>query len=184
MAAANESSEVSVKKKPESAPALSKRGWPTLEDLRHEVDRVFEEFRPQRYMSPFRHRFFDFEPFRRLEMATDASVPITDVKETAKAYKISVELPGVDPKDFEVTVTENMLRIRGEKKEERETEEEGYSISERSYGMFERSLMLPEGIKEDKISAKVSKGVLTVVLPKSPEARKKKKQKKIAVSTD
>jgi HSP20 family protein len=184
MATTEESSKVSVKQKPEAARAPWKSGWPALEALRHEVDRVFDDFRPRRHALPFKHRLFDFEPFRRLEMAADASVPVTDVKETAKAYKISVELPGVEPKDVEVTVAENMLRIRGEKKEERETEEQGYSISERSYGAFERSLILPEGIEEDKISAKVSKGVLTVVLPKPPEAQKEKKQKKINVSSD
>jgi len=184
MAAAQESSKVPVRQESKTAPARSESGWSSLEALRHEIDRVFDAFRPRRFMSPFKHRLFDFEPFHRLEMAADAWAPITDVKESPKNYKITVEVPGVDPEDVEVSVTETLLRISGEKKEERETEEEGYSITERSYGSFERSLMLPEGIEEDKISAKVSKGVLTVVLPKTSEAQKKKKKRKIAVSSD
>jgi HSP20 family protein len=76
-------------------------------------------------------------------------LPRVDVSETGKEVRITAELPGLDEKDVEVTVTNNMLTIKGEKKVEKEEEEGDYYNSERSYGYFDRTIALPQGIDAD-----------------------------------
>jgi HSP20 family protein len=80
-------------------------------------------------------------------------------------YIIRLDLPGVEPKDVEVSVLENRLTIRGERKASKEADREGYHYTEASYGKFERSLSLPEGIDRDKIVAKYEHGVLEISMP-------------------
>jgi HSP20 family protein len=86
-------------------------------------------------------------------------LPRVDVSETGKEVRITAELPGLDEKDVEVTVTNNMLTIKGEKKVEKEEEEGDYYNSERSYGYFDRTIALPQGIDADNAKAKFKKGV-------------------------
>ena len=81
--------------------------------------------------------------------------------------------------NIEVKVADDILTIKGEKKEEKEEKDKNYYMSERRYGSFQRSFQLPAGVDQSKIDASFQKGVLTVTLPKSPEAQKK--EKKIAV---
>ena len=101
-------------------------------------------------------------------------LPRVDVSETGKEVRITAELPGLDEKDMEVAVTNNMLTIKGEKKVE---EEEGdYYHSERSYGYFNRTIALPQGIDADKAEAKFKKGVLKVTIPKKPEAQSSRRK--------
>lgn len=92
-----------------------------------------------------------------------------DVSETDKEYKITVELPGVKEEDVDVTLQEDMLTIRGEKKAETERggEKENYHYVERSYGSFQRSLRLPLAINPDDVRARFADGVLTLSLPKT-----------------
>lgn len=85
----------------------------------------------------------------------------------------------MDEKDIDVSVSGDLLVIKGEKREEKVEKDKNYYLSERSYGQFQRSFSLPSGIDRDKINAEFSKGVLTVTLPKSAEAQKQ--QKKIEV---
>ncbi len=118
-------------------------------------------------------RLFDLEP------SVTASVPAVDLAETEKAFTVTAELPGMDEKDIDVSVTGDLLIIKGEKRQEKEEKNKNYYLSERSYGEFQRSLSLPAGVDRDKIAAEFSKGVLTVTLPKSPEAQQQ--QKKIEV---
>lgn len=99
-----------------------------------------------------------------------------DVSDTEKAIEVAVELPGMDEKDIDVSVTEDTLTIRGEKKSETEKKEKGYYLSERSFGSFHRSIALPAGIDIDNVDAQFKKGVLTITLPKTPEAREKVKK--------
>jgi HSP20 family protein len=83
----------------------------------------------------------------------------------------------MDEKDIDVRLSEDTLTIRGEKKEEREEREEGnYYVSERRYGSFQRSFRVPKGIDPDKVDANFQKGVLTITLPKTPEAQQKAKK--------
>lgn len=107
--------------------------------------------------------------------------PKVDVAETDKDVEVTVELPGLDEKDVEVTLADGVLTVKGEKKSERKEEGKGFYLAERSYGSFQRSIALPEGVDADKVSAEFSKGVLTVKAPKLPEVQTS--VKKIAIKT-
>jgi len=93
--------------------------------------------------------------------------PHVDISDKGKELKVSVELPGMDKDDVEVNLDDNALTIRGEKKSEETEEKEGYYMSERSYGAFQRIIPLPVEVDPEKVKAKFKKGVLNIVLPKS-----------------
>lgn len=97
--------------------------------------------------------------------------PSVDVSETDRDVVVSVELPGLDQKDVAVELDEHSLTLSGEKKEEREEKQGAWLRREARYGSFHRVVPLPAGIDRDKAKAKFRKGVLTVTLPKRPEAR-------------
>ncbi len=99
--------------------------------------------------------------------------PSLDVAETKSDVIVKAEIPGMDPKDIEISLSQGVLTIKGEKKQESEEKEEDYRLVERSYGSFTRSIQLPTEIQEDKINASYKNGVLKVILPKSEEAKKK-----------
>ena len=103
-------------------------------------------------------------------------MPAVNVVESAKAYEITAELPGMDEKNIEVKVTDGTLTIKGEKLEEKEEKETDYYLSERRFGSFERSFDVPESVDLSKIEATFKKGVLTVALPKKAEAQKPEKK--------
>jgi len=161
--------------KTEQAPAP--RAWHPLETLQREVDRIFDDFTRGTWRWPFM-RQGRLEPLWRGELGWAAS-PAVDIAERDDAYEITAELPGMDEKDIELTVSEGTLTIKGEKSEEKEEKKKDYYVSERRYGSFQRSFGLPDGVDPDKIEAAFKKGVLTITLPKTPEAQKAKK--KIAV---
>jgi HSP20 family protein len=160
-------------KKAEQATAL--REWRPFETLRREIDRLFEDFDGGFWRAPFRRSAFDVEPFWRREL-TWATTPAMDVAETDKAYEITAELPGMSESDVEVVAANGVLTIKGEKKEEKEEKKKDYYLSERRYGAFERRLQIPEEVDADKIEAAFKKGVLSVTLPKKPEAQKPAKK--------
>jgi HSP20 family protein len=108
-----------------------------------------------------------------------AAAPSIDVSETDSEIKVEAELPGVDQKDVEVIVADNLLTIKGEKKAEKEEKKKDYHLIERSYGGFARSITLPFVAEPDKAKASFKNGVLTVTLPKPPEM--KAKARKIAI---
>jgi HSP20 family protein len=97
-----------------------------------------------------------------------------NVSETDGEIEFTAELPGMDAKDIEVTLSDNILTIRGEKKSEKEEKEKDYHLVERSFGSFSRSFELPGGAAPSAIKATMDKGVLTVKFPKpaQPEAKK------------
>ena len=105
-------------------------------------------------------------------------MPSIDVFEKDGKLMVKAELPGMKEEDIDVSVSDNSLIIRGEKKSESEVNEENYYRSERSYGSFYRSIPLPSKVEADKIEANFEDGVLEVSLPKSAEV----KPKKVAVS--
>jgi HSP20 family protein len=102
-------------------------------------------------------------------------LPAVDVAEMKNEIVVNVEIPGMDPKEFDISLSEGTLTIRGEKKQDR-VEEENYHLTERRYGTFSRSIPLPQEVESDKISASYKNGVLTVTLPK-PEGTKRKEIK-------
>jgi HSP20 family protein len=149
--------------------------WRPFVSLRREIDRLFEDFDRDLWGFPFRRSVFDAEPFWRRELSFTAS-PAVDIAERDKSYEITAELPGLDEKDIEVKLSNGGLMIKGEKQEEKEEKKKDYYLHERRFGSFERYFRVPEGVDTDKIEAAFNKGVLTVTLPKSPEAQKAEKK--------
>jgi HSP20 family protein len=141
--------------------------------LRSEFDRMFDRLSGT-FGLPSLRRMFDVEP-----AWLNFNAPAVDVSEDEKSYKITAELPGLDEKNIDVSVSGDTLVLKGEKREEKEEKEKNRYISERSYGAFQRAFSLPDGVDRDKITAGFAKGVLTVTLPKTTEAQKQ--QKKIEV---
>lgn len=102
---------------------------------------------------------------------TAAWIPAVDVFESPESVKIVAEIPGVEPKDVKLSIENNILTIRGEKKQVAEENTERLHRYERTYGLFERTFALPSTVDSDRVEAKVESGVLTVVLPKAERAR-------------
>jgi HSP20 family protein len=165
---------VKTEKKP-AEPATAMQPWWPVEGLRREIDRLFEDFGGDFWRSPFRRSMFAVEPFWRREL-TWAAAPAVDITESDKAYEVTAELPGMDEKNIEVKVANGNLIIKGEKQEEKEEKKKDYYLHERHFGSFERCFQVPEGVDADKIEASFKKGVLTVTLPKKPEAQKPEKK--------
>ncbi len=148
--------------------------WPPFENLRREIDRLFDDFGGGLFRSPFRRSVFDTSPWGR-ETSWPA-IPAVDFTDTDKAYEVTAELPGIDEKNIEVKVANGVLTIKGEKQEDKEEKKKDYYLRERHFGSFERSLQVPDSVDADKIEASFKKGVLTVTLPKKPEAQKAPKK--------
>jgi HSP20 family protein len=101
--------------------------------------------------------------------------PETDVIETEREIRVVTEMPGLKPGDIEIEVENNVLTLRGEKREERVEGEDGkYHLAERRYGTFTRSFVLPRDVDADSIKANFDNGVLSVVIPKSERARRRR----------
>jgi HSP20 family protein len=149
--------------------------WRPFESLRREIDRVFEDFDGGLWRSPFGRSLFDIQPLWQRE-ASRAATPAVDVTESEKAYEITAELPGMDEKNIEVKFADGVLTIKGEKREEKEEKKKDYYLSERSYGSFQRSFQVPDGVVGDKIEATFKNGVLAVTMPKSAETQKATKK--------
>jgi HSP20 family protein len=107
------------------------------------------------------------EPFRR------EWTPSLDVSETKNNIVVKAEAPGVDPKDIDISLMGDVLTIKGEKRQEKEEKDQNYHRVERSYGVFTRSVRLPQEVQSDKIEASYKNGILKITLPKSEEAKKK-----------
>lgn len=159
---------------PKAAPAPSS----PFDTLRREIDRVFENFGLDLWKRPHGSGSMEFN-LQWPHASARGLAPAVDVAEKDQEFEITAELPGLDEKDVEVKVANGMLTIRGEKKEEKEERQKDYFLSERRFGSFVRSFGLPAGVDPDKIEAHFAKGVLTVRLPKTAEARN---EKKIAVT--
>jgi len=137
--------------------------------LRREMDTLFDSF----------FRGVDIEPFER---RFGVFSPKVDITENEKEIKISAELPGMDEKDIDVSLQNNSLTIKGEKKEEKEDKGKDYYKMERSYGSFSRSIPVPLEAETDKVEAKFNKGVLSITLLKTAKAVDE--TKKIAVKVE
>ncbi|MDF1535546.1 MAG: Hsp20/alpha crystallin family protein [bacterium] len=107
------------------------------------------------------------------EKGMAAMTPALDLVETRDAIQVRVELPGVRKDEVEISLKDDVLIIKGEKKEEKEEKTENRYYMERSYGSFARAVTLPARVKEDKIKASYKDGVLTIDLPKAEEAKAK-----------
>lgn len=128
--------------------------------------------------NPFRD-FVRWDPFREIApiLTTDRLMQFDapfEVKETKDAYMFKADVPGIKESDITINLTGNRLTVSGKREEEKKQENETYFSYERSYGSFTRSFTLPEGIDGDKVSANLKEGVLSVTVPKKPEAQPKK----------
>jgi HSP20 family protein len=122
------------------------------------------------------------EPFYRLfdtffsdgpgeDLSTRTWTPPVDIQETADAYRIQAELPGLTKEDIHVTLENSVLRLSGERKWEKDVKKENYHRIERTYGSFARSFALPNQVSSDKVEASFANGVLSVVVPKAEAAK-------------
>jgi HSP20 family protein len=111
-------------------------------------------------------RLFDDMELPALLRRDEMPVPAFDVAETDKEYRITGEIAGLEPKDLDVTLTDGILTVRGEKREEKEDKDKHYHRVERHYGSFERRFRIPEGVDSEKTEATYKDGVLKLVLPK------------------
>jgi HSP20 family protein len=107
-------------------------------------------------------------------------VPATDIVETPDALTLTAELPGLERKDVDISVDDGMLTIRGERSDDRTVEGSKYHVVERSYGSFQRTFTLPRTVDAAKINAEFGKGVLTVTMPKTVEAKAKGRKIEVA----
>jgi HSP20 family protein len=127
--------------------------------LHREMNRVFDDF------------FRDFDMRLPVMGGFNGSWPHVDLAETDKEITITAELPGMEEKDVELVLQDGVLTLRGEKRSE--TEDKDRQFSERYYGHFERRIPLDAEVQADKAEARFKSGVLTVTLPKNPEAQSK-----------
>ncbi|MEW6062603.1 MAG: Hsp20/alpha crystallin family protein [Bacteroidota bacterium] len=152
-----------VKRNPTQEMTRWSGGFPMFrgfESLRRDMNRFFDEF--------FRGDILADESFFGRDWT-----PAVDVVENNDAYILKAELPGISKDDVKITLENNVLTIRGEKKNEMEKKEGNFHRVERSYGMFERSFTIPGTIKVNDIDAQYKDGVLTLTLPKAEEAKPK-----------
>jgi HSP20 family protein len=130
--------------------------WSGLGSLRKEMDRLFDRFWEGDF--PVLPAFGEWSP-------------ALDVSETKDAVVVKAEVPGMDPKDIQLSLQENVLTIKGEKKQEKEEKGEHFYRAERSYGAFGRVIRLPVSVDGEKVTASFKNGLLTVTLPKAPAAK-------------
>jgi HSP20 family protein len=153
--------------------------WQPFEVLRNQVDRLFHDFQTGFLQAPFFRPLPDIESFWRRDIGFNVT-PAIDIVEKDKAFEVTAELPGLDAKNIDLQLSDGVLTIKGEKQEDKEEKTKDRYVSERRYGSFRRSLQIPGSVDAEKIEANFKGGVLTVTLPKSPEAQKN--QKTIPVS--
>ncbi|HMP16055.1 MAG TPA: Hsp20/alpha crystallin family protein [Gemmatales bacterium] len=119
-------------------------------------------------------RFFGDADLETTSKQMASWTPRVDVEEDDKQYLVKVDLPGVDPKEVDISVHENALVIRGQRKEEKEEKKKNYHRVERFTGEFYREIALPRGIDAEKIQAKSANGVISITIPKKAESQPKR----------
>ena len=135
--------------------------WAPLRDLEGQFNRLFGELAR------------DYDPFDR------GWAPAVDLKENEQDYTLEADLPGMKKEEVDITVIDNVITLKGERRHESETKEKDYHRVERRYGSFERSFEIPGGFDADKIAAHFDNGVLRVTLPKREESKPKQIEVKV-----
>lgn len=153
-------------------PPASAATWPGFDDLRREVDRLFDDFGRSDWLRRFRS--FNLEPM--LPRGLSLGAPAIDIVEHDTAYDLTAEMPGMTARDIDVSLANGMLVIKGEKREEKEEKDKSYHLRERQFGAFERRIPLPSGADASAVEARFDNGVLKVSIPKSAEAQKPAKK--------
>ena len=144
----------------------------------------FEPFREFYTLQDRVNRLFreSYDASRDESLTSSSFAPAVDVYEDEHKVTLKIEVPGIDEKDIDVRIENNVLTVHGERKIEKEEKEENYRRVERRYGSFTRTFNLPTTVDAEKVSADYDKGVLKVALPKKAEA--KPKQIKVNVGSE
>lgn len=129
-----------------------------LDRMRREMDRIWDNITRDRYPSTFEQDW----------------VPSLDLSDTGDSLVAELEVPGMDSKDIDISITGNVLTVSGEKKRKREEKEHNYHLVERSYGNFVRSVRLPSTVDPDRVEASYKDGILTITMDKVEQAKTKK----------
>lgn len=151
---------------PRTLPITRETDWP-LYSLQHAVNHIFHDF------------FRNGETFLQPGIFTESELrftPKVNLSETEKEYLVSAELPGMTQNDIDISISKDMLTIKGEKKEEKEENIKGHYRRECSYGSFYRTIALPTEIETEKAAATYKNGVLAITLPKSTAAKSESKK--------
>lgn len=148
-----------------SAPAE----WRPFENVRRDIDHLIDDLARSLKRVPFDFLGAATTPFTG--GALWQLSPVADIQNKPTCYEVTAELPGIDEKHVEVKVTDGMLMIKGEKRQDQERKGEGFYLSERRFGAIERAFRMPPGVDASKIEAVLKNGVLTVTLPKTAEAK-------------
>jgi HSP20 family protein len=144
--------------------------WDPFQDLRSAQDEI-----PQ--MSPMLAHALGLHARQQGDRAMPTAwAPALDISERKDAYLVMVELPGVEPDDFQITMEEGLLTIQGERQFDQESSEQQFHRVERRYGAFRRSITLPAQVQAEQIEASFENGVLQIVVPKMEEAKPKRIQ--------
>jgi HSP20 family protein len=147
------------------SPTRDLAAWPSdIVEMQREINKMFDNF---------------FRGERDESFASPSWVPAVDIAEHDDEYIVKVELPGVNKDDVKITLESNILTIRGEKKQEKETKKENLHRVERQYGAFQRSFTLPSTVKNDKIDASFRDGILHISMPKAEESKPKQIEVKV-----
>jgi HSP20 family protein len=135
--------------------------WTGMTTFKQEMDRLFDRFMGAKW-----------DEFPALgEWTLGEWTPSLDLSETKENLVVKAEVPGMDPKEIEISLQEGVLTIKGEKKQEKEEKDERHHRMERAYGGFTRSVRLPVGVDGSKVNATFKNGLLTITLPKTPAAK-------------
>jgi len=141
--------------------------WTNISSLQNEMNRMFDQF----------FRGWDLSGFGP---ETGMWTPSVDLAETEENVIVKAEIPGIDPKEVDISIQDNNLIIKGEKKEEKEEKGKNYYRMERSFGKFSRSVELPSTVDTNNVSAECKNGVLEIKLPKKEELKPKQIQVKVS----
>jgi HSP20 family protein len=133
---------------------------PTVAYLNREpIARLFESF---------------FNDAQGEEVSNRNWVPPVDIQETEEGYRLQAELPGLTKEDIDITLENNVLRLSGERKYERDVKKESFHRVERTYGTFSRAFALPQQVNAEGVQAAFENGVLTITVPKAEQAKPRK----------
>lgn len=140
-----------------------------------DVESIFDRFLEEPFMNFWKMKLPEFEGLK----AFDTSFPKVDMFEKGNNLVVKIDVPGIDKKNISVSISDNVLHVKGEFKKEEKVEEEDYFYSERSSGSFSRRIRLPLEVEQSRVKAKFKDGVLEVELPKG--AKSKPKEVKVDV---
>jgi HSP20 family protein len=174
---------IEVKRDERTAPAEPVQQRPSgieaLQALRNDMDRMLERFRRSGFGVPAVRRIFEPQHPGSAARGLASIAPAADLCEDETGYYLKAEFPGLSNSDIDVTLSGDMLTIVGHKHDERQEMGKNYHWSERQYGSFRRTLQLPPHVDRDRIEATFKNGLLSIMMPKTPEAMQP--QRKIEV---